>query len=373
MFLLLMPAFSQARNIELEIDYPTFHSDHVFHSQPAQEMLPNYIKYIFSFAVAISGFIVFASLVAGGFRYMVSAGNPSVMRDSREQILSSLVGVAIVLGAFLILRTLNPQLTTLRGIEVVDSGSTISTGVYLTDLDGKQHYMSGGTLNLAEIDFNGLKEIRIVDWYKVKTESFEGEGEIIEQQIGDEEIIWTVVLHSERNGQGSCLIKVGSQYGRENIIDLTKDQNVDLLTKLTDGVSHHVLNNFMTSSVTVFSQKKEQNTNTLPIAYSGRQYQGDNQKLNITKVDSPNNTTQFFRQLNGDLYQNVWSIKVPEDKLVLLAEYGGGATHRCQIITNDFITMEKQYINQCNPYSFWRAFDYQSCATHYITFQLKKD
>jgi len=370
--ILLIPALHKAESAKLEIDYPTFHADHIFHSQPAQEMLPHYIRYIFSFAIAISGFIVFASLVYGGFVYITSAGNPNATRDAKEQIASSLVGIVIVLGSFVILNTINPQLTTLRGIEVVNSGNTIKTGVYLIDYDGKQHYMSGGSLNLAEIDFNGLKEIRIVDWYDVITESFEEEGEKIEQTIGDKETIWTVVLHSEREGKGSCIVKVGSQHRINNKIDLTEDKNIDLLIKLTQDVSHYPLDSFKTSSITVFAQKKEENTSTQAIVYSGRQYQDKSEKLETITVNNIK-TVNFFKELTNNLFQNVWSIKVPEDKLVLLAQMKGDTTERCQLITNNFTTMEKQYINQCNPYSFWRAYDYESCATHYITFQLKRD
>lgn len=75
--------------------------------------LPEYIKFLFNFALIIAGFIAFLSLVYGGFRYLASAGNPTAMSDARGQITAGILGLLILITAYLLLIQLNPQLVTL--------------------------------------------------------------------------------------------------------------------------------------------------------------------------------------------------------------------------------------------------------------------
>jgi hypothetical protein len=75
---------------------------------------PEYIKYLFNFAIIIAGLIAFASLVYGGFRYLTSAGSPVAMSDARAQITAGLLGLIILLASFIILTTINPQLVNLK-------------------------------------------------------------------------------------------------------------------------------------------------------------------------------------------------------------------------------------------------------------------
>ena len=72
--------------------------------------LPDYIKYVFNFFIAISGLIIFLALVLGGIRYLTSMGNPATISDVKDQIFSDFIGLIIVLSSYIILTTINPQL-----------------------------------------------------------------------------------------------------------------------------------------------------------------------------------------------------------------------------------------------------------------------
>jgi len=72
--------------------------------------LPEYIEAIYKFALIISGVIVFGALVYGGFLYLTSAGNPARINDAKDQIFSAILGLIILFSAYLILRTINPEL-----------------------------------------------------------------------------------------------------------------------------------------------------------------------------------------------------------------------------------------------------------------------
>jgi len=73
--------------------------------------LPQYVKYIFDISIAIAGLIAFGVLVSAGFRYATSAGNMAAMKDAQERIGGAILGLLILLSSYLILTTINPQLT----------------------------------------------------------------------------------------------------------------------------------------------------------------------------------------------------------------------------------------------------------------------
>lgn len=73
-------------------------------------IITDYIRYIFNFAIAIAGLIVFGVLVFAGLKAMLSSQNPSALSDAKSQITDAVIGLIIILSAYLILTTLNPQL-----------------------------------------------------------------------------------------------------------------------------------------------------------------------------------------------------------------------------------------------------------------------
>ncbi|OHA68274.1 MAG: hypothetical protein A3A32_00360 [Candidatus Wildermuthbacteria bacterium RIFCSPLOWO2_01_FULL_48_35] len=124
----------------LEVAYPK-----VPGSEPvsALKTLPEFVKYAFVFAIALAGFIIFASFLYGGMRYLTSVGNPSAMSDAKSKILEGILGVILLLAAFWLLNTINPQLVQLqfsadsarKGIVLCASGacSANPTGTQGTD------------------------------------------------------------------------------------------------------------------------------------------------------------------------------------------------------------------------------------------------
>lgn len=110
--LTLLASFALAQ--KLEIEYPQ-----VGPAVPAElKELPQYIRYVFMFAIIIAGLVAFGSLVYGGFRYLASAGNPAAMSDARSQMTAGILGLILLLTSFLILQTINPRLIILKIGEV---------------------------------------------------------------------------------------------------------------------------------------------------------------------------------------------------------------------------------------------------------------
>ncbi len=101
--LLLAPTILLAQKVDPAGSGPNFTST----PQSLQEVIQN----IFNLALLVSGILAFGAVIYGAFMYTFSAGNPGMQSDARDQILQAFLGLALLLGSYLILNTLNPNLT----------------------------------------------------------------------------------------------------------------------------------------------------------------------------------------------------------------------------------------------------------------------
>ncbi len=98
------PVFAQRR---LEVDYPEVKGDR---PEEVTTLIPDYVKYIFNFAIWISGFIALVVLIYAGFIYFTSTGNPEKIKDAKDRILYAFLGLVILFGSYLLLTSINPDL-----------------------------------------------------------------------------------------------------------------------------------------------------------------------------------------------------------------------------------------------------------------------
>lgn len=66
---------------------------------------------IYQFALIIAGILAFGQIVYAGIQFTISAGNPSKQSDAKDRITQALLGLLLLFGAVLILRTINPKIT----------------------------------------------------------------------------------------------------------------------------------------------------------------------------------------------------------------------------------------------------------------------
>lgn len=95
--------------------------------------IPEYFKYIFQLAVIAIGLVIFGVLIYNGAVLLITApaGNPSKLADAKTGITSALLGTVILLSAYLIFNTVNPQLTVLSLPSVNILEQVVSAGVYV--------------------------------------------------------------------------------------------------------------------------------------------------------------------------------------------------------------------------------------------------
>lgn len=93
---------------QLEVTYPAFVPGV---SPPVgQVTVSRYIYYIYTAAIALGGLVALGSIIIGGFRYLTSTGNPGAMADARERIFYGILGLLILLGSYVLLREINPEI-----------------------------------------------------------------------------------------------------------------------------------------------------------------------------------------------------------------------------------------------------------------------
>lgn len=118
-FLLTASAFTIFAAKDLEVQYPTIPG--VTTPVSTKTMLPDYVEYIFRLAISISGLVVFGVIIYAGFLFLTAGDNPTQMEDAKDRIFNALVGLIVLLGSYIILTTINPQLVILPG-EIQRSG-----------------------------------------------------------------------------------------------------------------------------------------------------------------------------------------------------------------------------------------------------------
>jgi len=113
----------------LEIVYPQIGSKFV--PKTVASGLPDYIKYIFNFAVSIIGLIIFGALIYNGALYLTSVGNPQKMGNAKDGIISAFLGGILLISSVLIFHTINPQLTIMKLPKIKPLEQVEQAGIYI--------------------------------------------------------------------------------------------------------------------------------------------------------------------------------------------------------------------------------------------------
>ena len=72
------------------------------------------IQAFYNFSLMIGGLLAFIMILYAGIRYAASRGNPAGQSDAKDAITQALLGLLLLMGAYLILNTINPDLVNLR-------------------------------------------------------------------------------------------------------------------------------------------------------------------------------------------------------------------------------------------------------------------
>lgn len=78
--------------------------------------LDDYVTAVYNFSAMAVGIIGVLMFLVGGFQYMISAGNRGMSGEARKTMINAVIGIILVLGAYLLLRTINKELIDFQGL-----------------------------------------------------------------------------------------------------------------------------------------------------------------------------------------------------------------------------------------------------------------
>lgn len=75
--------------------------------------LPNFgelVAFVFTWSLNILGIVVFVMIFYAGFQLFTPGGNTAKVNEAKSQMANAILGAIILLGAWIILYTINPDL-----------------------------------------------------------------------------------------------------------------------------------------------------------------------------------------------------------------------------------------------------------------------
>lgn len=150
----LLVGFVSAR--KTEITYPIIEGFESITPTQTTDFLPDYIKYIFTFAIVISAIVAFGSFVYGGIRWLISAGSSSALSDAKDRMKAGAIGLVVILSSWVILNTINPQLVTISPTVPVKWGIALYTDSVCTQ-NKKEITRNTDPIDLGGLNYTHLK------------------------------------------------------------------------------------------------------------------------------------------------------------------------------------------------------------------------
>jgi len=132
LFLFLVLSLVLVSNVyALETQYPEIAGKTI-----TQETTPaGYVVYFFYLVMALGSVLVFITLVMAGIDFVTAGGEPSKISEGKKKIMSAIIGLVVLLSAFLILNSINPELLNIK-LEKLECSAGIP--VVIQDADGKK-------------------------------------------------------------------------------------------------------------------------------------------------------------------------------------------------------------------------------------------
>lgn len=121
------------------------------------DALPECIRDFYKFAVGAVIVLAVVVLAWGGFAWLTSGGNVSQIENAKGWISGSILGLVLAVTSFVILNTINPQLTLLKlnvpGINPVNTETVLCT---YTDSSDEEHVCVEFHMSIVGEDCNEL-------------------------------------------------------------------------------------------------------------------------------------------------------------------------------------------------------------------------
>lgn len=82
--------------------------------------LPQFVQYLFMLGLGLGGALAFGMIVFAGLQWSLSGASASLQGDAQDRIKNAIFGLILLLGAFVILNTINPEIVQMRAVLQLD-------------------------------------------------------------------------------------------------------------------------------------------------------------------------------------------------------------------------------------------------------------
>lgn len=106
LFLFVENVFAQ-----VQVDWPSSPLTNITLGENSE--FHDFISYMYGWGIGFGAILTFVILLIAGVEYMTSSGNSTKMTNAQNRILSAAIGLVFLLSSWLILNTINPQLTSI--------------------------------------------------------------------------------------------------------------------------------------------------------------------------------------------------------------------------------------------------------------------
>ena len=115
-----------------------------------------YIVGIYKWALLVAGIIATVMIILGGFTYLTSGGDASRAGEGKERITSAIFGLILLLGSYMLLYLLNPDLVQFKSLKInVIENIPLEDALHNTDLPPGTNIPD---FSMTDASLEGLKE-----------------------------------------------------------------------------------------------------------------------------------------------------------------------------------------------------------------------
>lgn len=83
------------------------------------DLLARYLKAIYDYGIMVGGILAALMLMGGGLIWLTSGGDSGKVSKAKDIIAGSITGVVLLMGAYFILNTINPDLVEMKGVKMI--------------------------------------------------------------------------------------------------------------------------------------------------------------------------------------------------------------------------------------------------------------
>jgi len=148
LLVLLGIALNTEAERKLEVNYPFI----IGLSDPPRTVrspLEGYLQYAFNLSIFLSGIFAFGAFVFNGVKVLISVGNPSALGEANKNLLHAFLGILLILGSFMLSKTVNPQIIEIEpGVTAVGGVTLYESHDCTVSADDQE---ANATYNIANI------------------------------------------------------------------------------------------------------------------------------------------------------------------------------------------------------------------------------